>query len=127
MTSVDETCTVTRFNAKRHGILAKHTILPGEDPEQYAELLQSLIAEHQPQGPTELALVEDVANCLWRKRRSLIADAAANATVAPLVLAAFEYSAEGAAAMTALDRRCRSPIVQDPALLPAIIASTKTA
>jgi hypothetical protein len=67
----------TRFNALRHGVLSQHTVLPWEDPEEYSELLDALVAEHKPEGPTEEHLVEEIAGVLWRKRRLRLAEAAA--------------------------------------------------
>jgi hypothetical protein len=52
---------VARFNALRHGILSQHTVLPWEDGEEYRALLEALLAEHQPRGPTEEHLVEELA------------------------------------------------------------------
>src|SRR6476660_6112380 len=48
----------TRFNALRHGILSRHTVLPWEDRSEYQTLLDALVAEHAPDGPTEEHLVE---------------------------------------------------------------------
>ena len=60
---------LTRFNALRHGILSRYTVLPWEDEGEYAALVASLVEEHAPQGPTEEHLVEELAGILWRKRR----------------------------------------------------------
>jgi hypothetical protein len=68
---------VTRFNALKHGILSRYTVLPWEDGEEYSALVASLIDEHKPQGPTEEHLVEELAGILWRKRRLRLAEAAA--------------------------------------------------
>ena len=43
---------VTRFNALRHGVLSRYTLLPWEDESEYQELLSALVSEHQPCGPT---------------------------------------------------------------------------
>src|SRR5437762_6889448 len=67
----------TRFNALRHGVLSRYTVLPWEDPAEYCALLGALVAEHAPRGPTEEHLVEEVAGVLWRKRRLRLAEAAA--------------------------------------------------
>jgi hypothetical protein len=64
---------LTRFNALRHGVLSRYTVLPWEDPDEY----QALVAEHTPQGPTEEHLIEELAGILWRKRRLRLAEAAA--------------------------------------------------
>lgn len=69
---------VTRFNALRHGVLSRYTVLPWEDPDEYHALVSALVAEHAPQGPTEEHLVEELASILWRKRRLRLAEAAAH-------------------------------------------------
>jgi hypothetical protein len=66
-----------RFNALRHGVLSLHTVLPWEDGEQYRVLLEALVAEHKPEGPTEEHLVEELAGVIWRKRRLRLGEAAA--------------------------------------------------
>ncbi len=68
----------TRFNALRHGVLSRYTVLPWEDADEYEALLAALAAEHTPQGPTEEHLVEELAGILWRKRRLRLAEAAAH-------------------------------------------------
>ena len=68
---------VTRFNALKHGILSRNTVLPWEDEDEYRSLLESLVAEHTPQGPTEEHLVEELAGIVWRKRRLRLAEASA--------------------------------------------------
>lgn len=69
---------ITRFNALRHGVLSRYTVLPWEDADEYAALVASLVAEHRPNGPTEEHLVEELAGILWRKRRLRLAEAAAH-------------------------------------------------
>jgi hypothetical protein len=68
---------ITRFNALRHGVLSRYTVLPWEDQDEYRGLLNALVAEHKPAGPTEEHLVEEMAGVLWRKRRLRLAEAAA--------------------------------------------------
>jgi hypothetical protein len=68
---------VTRFNALKHGVLSRYTVLPWEDAEEYHALVAALATEHMPQGPTEEHLVEELAGILWRKRRLRLAEAAA--------------------------------------------------
>jgi len=67
---------VTRFNALKHGVLSRYTVLPWEDADEYRGLVAALADEHQPQGPTEEHLVEELAGVLWRKRRLRLAEAA---------------------------------------------------
>jgi len=69
---------ITRFNALRHGVLSRYTVLPWEDSGEYSALLSALVAEHTPRGPTEEHLVEEVTGILWRKRRLRLAEAAAH-------------------------------------------------
>jgi hypothetical protein len=69
---------ITRFNALRHGMLSRYTVLPWEDADEYRALVAALVAEHAPQGPTEEHLVEELAGILWRKRRLRLAEAAAH-------------------------------------------------
>ncbi len=69
---------ITRFNALKHGILSRHTVLPWEDAGEYRALVAALAAEHSPQGPTEDHLVEELAGILWRKRRLRLSEAAAH-------------------------------------------------
>ena len=69
---------ITRLNACRHGVLSRHTVLPWEDAAQYEDVLNSLISEHVPSGPTELHLVEELAGIFWRKRRLRMAETSAH-------------------------------------------------
>jgi hypothetical protein len=69
---------ITRFNALRHGMLSRYTVLPWEDADEYRALVAALAAQHAPQGPTEEHLVEELAGILWRKRRLRLAEAAAH-------------------------------------------------
>jgi len=41
-------------------------------------LVEALVAEHMPIGPTEEHLVEELAGIIWRKRRLRLAEAAAH-------------------------------------------------
>jgi hypothetical protein len=68
---------ITRFNALRHGVLSRYTVLPWEDQAEYCSLLDALVAEHKPEGPTEEHLVEEITGILWRKRRLRLAEGAA--------------------------------------------------
>jgi hypothetical protein len=65
----------TRFNAVKHAVLSRYTVLPWEDATEYGELLEALVIEHKPEGPTETHLVEEIAGIFWRKRRLRLAEA----------------------------------------------------
>jgi hypothetical protein len=69
---------ITRFNALRHGVLSRYTVLPWEHADEYQAIVTALVAEHAPQGPTEEHLVEEIAGIMWRKRRLRLAEAAAH-------------------------------------------------
>jgi hypothetical protein len=56
-------------NALKHGVFANAVILPGEDPEEFEELYNSVKREWDPDGPTEDDCVFSLTNYLWRKRR----------------------------------------------------------
>ena len=57
-------------NAFRHGLRAQaFALLPDEDADAFEGLRQRLVAEHDPQGAVEEALVEGLALALWRTRR----------------------------------------------------------
>jgi len=73
-----ESYQITRFNALKHGVLSHDTVLPWECEPEYHALLDALVSEHRPQGPTEEHLVEELAGIIWRKRRLRLAEAAAH-------------------------------------------------
>lgn len=58
-----------KYNALKHGILSRYTVMPWENEEDYHNLLNSLIVEHTPKGITEEHLVEELAGVIWRKMR----------------------------------------------------------
>ncbi len=94
---------ITRFNALRHGVLSRYTVLPWENADEYHALVAALVAEHAPQGPTEEHLVEELAGILWRKRRLRLAEAAAHRHGLKGTLAA--YSGTVKVALVHLDSR----------------------
>jgi hypothetical protein len=66
----------SRFNAVQHGVLSAHTVLPWENKTEYEALLNGLVEEYTPRGPTEDHFVEEIAGVIWRKRRLRFAEAA---------------------------------------------------
>ncbi len=105
MTENDGTV-LTRFNALRHGILSRYTVLPWESEEEYGALVAALVAEHAPHGPTEEHLVEELAGILWRKRRLRMAEGAAHQR--GLDKALESYSRTASVAVTHLTNGARS-------------------
>lgn len=67
---------VVRFNALKHGILSRYTVLSHESHADYESLVNSLMEEHLPAGATEQHLIEELASTIWRKRRVLQAEGA---------------------------------------------------
>lgn len=67
---------ITRFNALKHGLLSRYSVLPWECRDEYQSLTAALVAEHAPNGPTEEHLVEELTGVIWRKRRLRLAEAA---------------------------------------------------
>ena len=55
---------ITRFNALKHGILSRYTVLPWEDADENRAPVMALATEHSPRGPTEEHLVEELAGIL---------------------------------------------------------------
>jgi hypothetical protein len=67
-------------NATKHGLLSKELVIRGgdgkESSEEFEQLFAELIEDLQPEGRSELLLVETVAICEWRFRRTLRAETA---------------------------------------------------
>ena len=56
-------------NALKHGLLARDTVLPGEDPTEFDRQLSALEADIQPANSLEFELVRQIADSQWRMRR----------------------------------------------------------
>ena len=59
----------SRWNALKSGIDAQLEILPGEDPQAHAALVQSFRDAYRPAHPAECHLVDALANAEWQLRR----------------------------------------------------------
>jgi len=57
------------LNALRHGLTARTAVLPSEDPAAYEQHCRQLRDEHQPATPTEVLLVQQLADTSWRLNR----------------------------------------------------------
>jgi hypothetical protein len=57
------------LNRLSHGLTSNATIVPGEDPEEFIDLLTDLIGEYDPATPTEQILVEKMAMNQWLSLR----------------------------------------------------------
>ena len=67
---------LSRLNPVRHGLTARSPLLPWEDAAELEALLDALVEEHRPAGPTERHLVGEVAAVIWRQLRVGQAEAA---------------------------------------------------
>ncbi|MDH4158104.1 MAG: hypothetical protein OEW00_12600, partial [candidate division Zixibacteria bacterium] len=71
---------VAARNSFKHGLCARDVIIDSEplkeDRAEYELLLDSLVAELQPQSVFQEYLVRKIANCLWRSRRAVRAETA---------------------------------------------------
>jgi len=56
-------------NARKHGLFARDTLLPDENPEEFLQLIADLEQELEAGGPFELRLVRHIADAEWRMRR----------------------------------------------------------
>lgn len=63
-------------NSFKFGIFAKVILVPGESNARYRSLLKSIREDWQPEGVTEEALSDLIANTLWRFRRIYAAEGA---------------------------------------------------
>jgi hypothetical protein len=100
-----------RFNALRHGVLSQYTVLPWEDGEEYRALLGALVKEHEPNGPTEEHLVEELAGVIWRKRRLRLGERAAHHRA--LKRSTDPFTETAAAALIHVASNVESPSVSD--------------
>lgn len=63
-----------RLNSLQHGLRAQTLILPGENREEFDQLLAGFEAEWQPQSLTAGAYVERMAIAQWKLRRLEVAE-----------------------------------------------------
>lgn len=64
------------MNAISHGVLSQKLFLAGEDPAEFAALLDDLSRALRPIGTLEQVLVEKIAVALWKQRRLVTAETA---------------------------------------------------
>jgi len=60
-----------KYNAMKHGLLAKHVIIEGDDKTEYLNLSSGLYDELNPESEIEKILVERIITNTWRLRRCL--------------------------------------------------------
>ena len=65
---------IVKYNALKHGLLAKEAVVTvgdgAENPEEFNALLGDLMLQLQPEGTLEEMLLEKIAVAYWRLRRA---------------------------------------------------------
>lgn len=56
-------------NALKTGLTGHTVLLPTDDAEQYAQLINSIRSEYNPKGDAETRLVQSIADTTWRLQR----------------------------------------------------------
>jgi hypothetical protein len=65
-------------NAVKHGLTAITAIVENyENPDAFRKLLEGVREYYEPAGAMEDELVEEIAHCIWKKRRARTAEASA--------------------------------------------------
>lgn len=59
----------SKFNAVRHGLLARKTVLPWENEKDYQAILMGVCKEFCPIGALEENFVASIASIIWRQTR----------------------------------------------------------
>ncbi len=59
----------SRLNAMRHGLTGQTVVLPEDDLEIYQKRNQEFVTEYKPKSPTEMQLVQVLADTAWRLNR----------------------------------------------------------
>jgi len=65
----------SRVNASTHNIFSSDIVVQGESREMFNALRIGMLAEHRPQTLTELFLVEQMVQSMWRMKRAQAAEA----------------------------------------------------
>jgi hypothetical protein len=53
-------------------VLSRYTVLPWESTDEYRAVVEALVAEHGPQGPTEEHLVEEIAGIPHKQKAEVL-------------------------------------------------------
>jgi len=57
-------------NSLKHGLCAKFFVTKFEDAAAFEDLRNDLVEQYAPANPTEEYLVDELAQCMWRKQRA---------------------------------------------------------
>lgn len=94
----------SKYNALKHGILSKYTVMHWENRDDYNALLSSLIDEYKPTNATEEHLVEELAGIIWRKMRLRYAEMASLQTALSKNIGVEFFSSKDCVKEALLDR-----------------------
>ena len=61
--------TIASENATVHGLRSTRPVIEGEDPDEYNDFRNDMIAHFEPIGPMETLLVDRIVHAAWRLRR----------------------------------------------------------
>jgi hypothetical protein len=98
----------SKYNALKHGVLSKYTVMHWENGDDYDSLLSSLVNEHQPTNATEEHLVEELAGIIWRKMRLRYAEMASLQTALSRNIGLEVFSGKDCAKEALLDKSDRT-------------------
>ena len=62
---------ISRYNARKHGLLSKELLLPTEDANELSQLMAGMVNALKPQDELQDMLVDTIVSCIWRKRRAI--------------------------------------------------------
>lgn len=71
-----KTSSLTRFNAVKHGLTAKTSVLLGESEDGFKQICQDIKKVFNPKDTIQENLVAQIAFCLWRMKRGQMAEKA---------------------------------------------------
>jgi hypothetical protein len=54
--------------ALKHGVYSGMALLPGEDPVAYEKFREEILSEHKPVGRSEVDIVTNMADLMWRRQ-----------------------------------------------------------
>jgi hypothetical protein len=60
---------ISKLNAVKTGLTGRTVLLPSDDASRYEQHVENWIAELNPEGPRECALVQSIADAYWRAER----------------------------------------------------------
>ena len=62
---------ISRYNARKHGLLSKELLLPTEDANELSKFKTGIVSSLKPQDEIQNTLVDIIVSCFWRKQRAL--------------------------------------------------------